>query len=218
MYYSVLAKPSRRGLVLEVGNGKYIDTSGKGNAITNNGTTLTTGHNGRTNKGFAFNGIDQYIEFAGINVSNPLTIILGINPINISNIVEYILAINSTSTSRLGAYFYNQVLNITTIDTTYYTRKITHTFDLNKYYFLIITKGNNIGGTKTVFLDSLNKSTSSGTAINPGALLVDKAIIGSDIDLTESRFINMSIDYLSIINNVITDNNIKKNYNYWRSH
>ena len=42
----------KQGLQLYVKGGRYADLSVNKNTVTNNGTTLTTDHNGRANSGF----------------------------------------------------------------------------------------------------------------------------------------------------------------------
>ena len=46
---------------LKLSDGLFLDLSGKGNTITNNGATLTTDHRGRANKAFTFSSL-AYIQ------------------------------------------------------------------------------------------------------------------------------------------------------------
>lgn len=54
------------GLVFAMSGGLLVDTA-KNNTITNNGATLTTDHNGRANRGWAFDGVDDNIVLGNNN-------------------------------------------------------------------------------------------------------------------------------------------------------
>lgn len=56
------AHPSRLGDFLLLSGGKYADKSIKNVTITNDGTTLGNGHNGRVNRAFVFDGNDRAID------------------------------------------------------------------------------------------------------------------------------------------------------------
>ena len=72
---------------LKLSDGLFLDLSGKGNTITNNGATLTTDHRGRANKAFNFDGVNDKVILPNTLYRNKtkLTIIASINVANSAN-------------------------------------------------------------------------------------------------------------------------------------
>jgi hypothetical protein len=212
MYLGGLAKPSRQGLVLELGRGKYEDTSGQNNTITNNDSTLTTDHNGRANRGFAFDGSNDYIAV-------PSTILSELTKFTVIAAVKR----NSIDTGTGLSIIYNRNFMISRFTTTSLAIKFPSdnygyifTNDTNYNFYVIkfdgsLADNNKVSISKNLVNDSI---TFNGTIPTAVSALTETINIGQ----FTGGYANENIDLLMIYNRILTTSETNKLYKYWGLH
>ena len=215
MYLSGLAKPSRSGLIVKLGRGKYKDTSGLEHPVINENTSLSADHNGRSNRSFSFIGdISSDIAFID-NADLRLTAEASWFFYCKNEIPDIAFMFKHGSAGDRGWIIHGDTgkmrIALTENGTTFTLHYTTNqaVFD-NTWHLYGITFNN---GVLKLFMDGeeitdITKTEDTGmTSIYP-----------SVATLRIGRYNKCLISAIDIASKAIVLSTIKKNYNYLRSH
>jgi len=200
------------GLEFAMSGGLIVDVA-KNNAITNNGVTLTTDHNGRANKGLSFVAADNdYLTTATIEalLGNAGTMQIGFKWSGVTT-----PAIQTLFNNRNAGGAYTSCIwtaNILRVGTnaggSVLDKSIAFT-DTNMHMLTMIWAGDSL-------LAYLDLSSMAGT--DSGAATVGTAfVIGQRSNFGLRAFDGM-IDTVLGYSRALQANEWVKNYNYWLSH
>jgi len=196
---------------LKLSDGLYLDLSGKGNTLTNNGSTLTTDHRGRANKAFSFDrASSQYISSSNIpslTATANFTLIMTFRK-GASTLSNQMLFANSNAFSdRIAVFWSSNTIRAGYYDGTAYSKSAALNVD-SDWQFLVLRRN----GTGNVFA-SLNgvEMTDSETSGSSGAVGLT---IGCRTDIT--YYFDGVIEEILGVSRALSDSDISQLYNEWR--
>ncbi|MBX3044909.1 MAG: hypothetical protein KF896_14450 [Ignavibacteriae bacterium] len=212
-----LYSPITDGLVFSMQGGTLFD-SAKNNVITNNGATLTTDHNGRAGRGWAFASSRQ-ISFPILNTYS-----------NIENVNTTIISLKTGSdvTTRQGVFitmdttaarFYIQILFekiiFGTRDGSGGHNNTASALTANtQYHFAFVNLGHSVG--KVIYVNGVPAAALAGEVLASG--LNDSVIIGGTNGVIANPMLGTTIDTVACYSRDLTATEIQYNYNWWLSH
>jgi hypothetical protein len=229
MYLGAMSKPEANGLVFKLSRFKDFDTSGKGNAVANNGVIAATDHNGRSNKAWETatnknisiadsesldftNGITVYFSFNIANgTTNRLILIKGdvgvptrefSIAITTSNTIRVTIHENGNSTDNYKSYRTNVV----------FTGKWVNLMFVFYQNSLKIYKSQK-DTIETNYIKEADLETNS-IYNGDSPMIINGYLNNGTLDNTSA----FTFDKLLCYNKPHDISQFRKTYNYWRSH
>jgi len=208
----------RYGLQFLMKDGLYLDQSGKGNTITNNGATLTADHNGRAGRGWRIYGENLYIAVPNVSFFS------GSGKFHL----QYSYYQNTGLLSgRVFRYY---------VDAQNYLRILHQSVDK---YILVEGLANNVAfsvqtvnnkfALKNWYMIDIELGRTDGNKImlnNEEATLVTNNFTTQQINGIGTfymmgwgtNYVEMDTDYIALYNRILAESQRLKLYNYWRTH
>lgn len=188
-------------------DGNADDSSDSGNNGTIDGTTLTTGYDGKVNGAYSFDGIDNMIT-----LDSPIAIVgtewtytfwasfnnAGYNPIGSTSV---------TSSSYIMTYYNGLVYLRPSTNVLQYIRT-TQTLTLGVYYFFAVRR-NGDGNNFNIIINNINKALIYNTTITNNDY--QPQVLGAG---RTDGYLNGNLDEFRAYNRALTDEEITKIYNH----
>jgi hypothetical protein len=201
---------------LKMGEGLFLDLSGKGNTITNNGATLTTDHRGRANKAFSFSAGKQ-IKLPNINsyasVNNINSTIFTLKTGADTNTRQGVIVTQNTTAHRYYIQILFNKLNFGTRDGSAIHNTAGFGIAENtQYHFVCVNLGHSVG--KLIYVNGTLVTNISGEVLASG----DNGFIligGTDASIS-NPMLNTVIGEVATVSRALTDGEITQFYNEWR--
>ncbi len=201
---------------LKLSDGLFLDLSGKGNTITNNGATLTTDHRGRANKAFDLVAASsQHITLPNTLIRNKtaLSVSFGYRKKVASEVIRPLVIYLNTSDTAFVAIGVDRIVII--IGTTANEGRFLFTQDTNWHYATLIFNG--AGATNAdrlkLVLDGVERTLSFSGTIPATTPDTDRDLY---IGRLASSYENSQYDYNDIAHRAISISEAQQLYHEWR--
>ncbi len=208
---------------LKLSDGLFLDLSGEGNTITNNGATLTADHRGRANKAFQTTASLQAITAGDVNLdiytNQQMTIHLGFLNNNEARNSRTIVYKSGELVVSLRNDFGFEVI-VGTYATNYIRGNTTSAgtrLNNNWYLFTLVYDGTLTGSARIrMYLDGVSLNYNYSTAGFTGIPNTINALDFLGMSAVANSHFNSSVDYIHIDNRVHSPSEISQLYNEWR--